>query len=175
MFPSTASVGKISLWFSTRATPFFDHYLVPALWALVEKHPIAAVLLALFLAFVAFRALVIFLFPHRGTALSFSELSARPSQASAASRSLTAEILHLLEDPEPLTVAGLQLNTWPGSDQPAFGVVRPAEAMTPAPDFTSSKIPMKLGGVEFSLDDAIRTFRSLFLHYGPTGKCWSGG
>ena len=130
MFLSIVWLGRIGLWFSAWATPFYRDHLVPALWALVDKYPIAAVLLAALLAFRAF----VFLFPNRGTALSFSELTAKPGQASAASRSLTAEILHLLENPEPLTVAGLQMNTWPGSGQPAFGVVRPAEAMTPAPD-----------------------------------------
>ncbi len=100
--------------------------------------------------------------PRRGILVSLSDLDAESSAAAASSRSLTAELLFLMEDPEPLSIRGLKMNTMPGTDQPAFGVVRPAQAMTQAPDFSSSKQPVKLGAVEFGLDDLARVIGRFF-------------
>jgi tetratricopeptide (TPR) repeat protein len=101
-------------------------------------------------------------YPRRGTVLSFSDLNAESGGASASSRSLTAELLFLLEVPEPVSVSGLHMNTMPGTGQPAFGVVRPAQAMTQAPDFSSSQHPVKLGSVEFGLGDAVQFISRFF-------------
>jgi hypothetical protein len=106
--------------------------------------------------------IVLNLFPRKGIKVSFSDLNAESGAANANSRSLTAELLSLLEDPEPLAVRGLQMNTMPGTSQPAFGVIRPFQAMTQASDFSSSKYPMKLGAVEFGLDDISRLISSVF-------------
>jgi len=120
----------------------------------------APILLVVVLVLV-FRFLIT-LFPRSGIVVSFSDLDAESGAASASSRSLTAELLFFLEDPEPLAIKGLRMNTMPGTDQPAFGVVRPAQAMTQAPEFSSSKHPMKLGAVEFGLDDVARIFNLFF-------------
>jgi len=159
MSVSMASLANLPGWLNARADIFFQRHFVPELSALVLKHPIPAFMLVI----VAVFCFLVKFFPHRGTVVSFSEQTAKSSEAAAASRSLTAEVLHMLEDPEPLAVAGLQMNTWPGTDQPAFGVVRPAQALTPSPDFTSSALPIKLGGVEFSLSDVFRIVRAWFV------------
>jgi len=114
---------------SERVTGFLLTYLIP--------------LLALG-SLVAFRIAVNFL-PRKGIEVSLSDLSAESGTAGTNSRSLTAELLFLLEDPEPLAVRGLQMNTMPGTGQPAFGVIRPAQAMTLASEFSASKYPMKIG------------------------------
>jgi hypothetical protein len=106
--------------------------------------------------------IVLNFFPRKGIEVSFSDLNAESGAANANSRSLTAELLFLLEDPEPLAVRGLQMNTMPGTGQPAFGVIRPVQAMTQASDFSQSKHPMKLGAVEFGLDDIARLISRVF-------------
>jgi len=105
---------------------------------------------------------VLKLLSRKGIEVSFSDLNAESGTATATSRSLTAELLSLLEDPEPLAVRGLQMNAIPGTGQPAFGVIRPAQAMTQAADFSSSKHPMKLGAVEFGLDDVAHLISRFF-------------
>ena len=62
------------------------------------------------------------------------------------------------------------MNTMPGTDQPAFGVVRPAQAMTQAPDFSSSKQPVKLGAVEFGLDSDLARVIGRFFRAPQRGK-----
>jgi hypothetical protein len=100
--------------------------------------------------------IVVNAFPREGIEVSFLDLSAASGATDASRRSLTGEILALLEDPEPIAVRGLQMNTMPGTDQPAFGVIRPAIAMTQASDFSSSKYPFKMGVFEFGLEDFSR-------------------
>jgi hypothetical protein len=112
-------------------------------------------------AFVAFR-IAVNVFPRRGIEISLSDLGADSDKASTYNQSLNAELLFLLEDPEPLAVRGLQMNTMPGTGQPAFGVIRPVQAMTLAPEFSSSKHPVKLGAFEFRFDDIAQLISRLF-------------
>jgi tetratricopeptide (TPR) repeat protein len=136
--------------------------LMDIVWLQVTRFPLSySVPFALLVVLLLFRFRG-YVFPRRGIVVSLSDLNAESGAASSSSRSLTAELLILLEDPEPLAVKGLKMNTMPGTGQPAFGVVRPAEAMTRASDFSSSRNPIKLGGIEFGLDDIVRILTWLF-------------
>ncbi len=114
--------------------------------------------IALFLLF----RLVVHVFPRPGPIVSFSDLNAKSDDARSSSRSLTADILNLLEHPEAVNVEGLQMNTIPGTDQPAFGVVRPVPEMHPMTDFAPSEHPIKMGGIELTLQDLTQLITRLF-------------
>jgi len=90
----------------------------------------------------------VYLFPLGGTVVSFSDLTANPNTATAANRSLTAELVHLLEDPEPVAVGGLQMNIWPGAGQPAKRrVIENLQRRARGLGFTLVGNPEETGGV----------------------------
>jgi tetratricopeptide (TPR) repeat protein len=93
--------------------------------------------------------------PHGdSTAAYFEDLTQPPDKRVEANVVLTRTLLNQLQNPVPVGIWTLQMDTMPGSNEPGFGGLQSALDTNPIEGFKLADRPMKVAGIEFSLQDA---------------------